>query len=80
MRLKGSKTKDASCFELKGGYKKPCKACAEIFCMGICADQVKYREEYIKKCDKIRQQIKQQRRGERDRKGTSSERRKKDIS
>ena len=45
--------------------KKPCKACAEIFCMGICADQVKYREEYLKVCDRIRQQIKQQRRGER---------------
>lgn len=44
--------------------KKPCKACAEIFCMGICADQVKYREEYIKVCDKIRQQTKS-RRGER---------------
>lgn len=43
----------------------PCRACAEIFCMGICADRVKYREEYLKVCDRIRQQIKQRRRGER---------------
>lgn len=42
----------------------PCKACAEMFCMGVCTDQVKYREEYLKVCDRIRQQIKQQRRGE----------------
>ena len=45
--------------------KNPCKACAEISCMGTCADWVKYREEYLKVCDRIRQQIKQQRRGER---------------
>lgn len=31
----------------------PCKACAEIICMGICADRVKY-NEYL---DGIRQQI-----------------------
>lgn len=24
----------------------PCKACAEVICMGICADQVQYKQEY----------------------------------
>ena len=23
----------------------PCKACAEVICMGICADQVQYKQE-----------------------------------
>ena len=55
----------------------PCKACAEPVCMGICKDKVRYRE-YL---DRIRWQIIElNRRGERDRKRTSSERRKKDIS
>ena len=31
----------------------PCKACAEIICIGICADRVKY-NEYL---DGIRQQL-----------------------
>lgn len=31
----------------------PCKACAELNCMGICADRVKY-NEYL---DVIRQQL-----------------------
>lgn len=31
----------------------PCKACAEITCMGICADRVNY-NEYL---DGIRQQL-----------------------
>lgn len=35
----------------------PCKACAEIFCMGICADQVQYKQEYQEMTDRIRQQI-----------------------
>lgn len=26
----------------------PCKACAELFCMGICADRVCYNREYQK--------------------------------
>lgn len=42
--------------------KKPCKACAEIFCMGVCEDKVRYRK-YL---DSIRQQIIElNRRGER---------------
>lgn len=46
--------------------KKPCKACAEIFCMGICADRVCYNREYQKMTDRIRQQIiNRNRRGER---------------
>lgn len=57
--------------------RNPCKACAEPICMGICKDKVRY-QEYL---DRIRQQIIElSRRGERDRKRTSSERRKKDIS
>ena len=24
----------------------PCKACAELICMGICADRVQYKQEY----------------------------------
>lgn len=40
----------------------PCKACAEIICMGICTDRVNY-NEYL---DGIRQQIiNRNRRGER---------------
>ena len=35
----------------------PCKACAEITCMGICADQVQYKQEYQEMADRIRQQI-----------------------
>ena len=35
----------------------PCKACAEIICMGICADQVQYKQEYQEMTDRIRQQI-----------------------
>ena len=31
----------------------PCEACAEIICMGICADRVKY-NDYL---DEIRQQL-----------------------
>ena len=44
----------------------PCKACAEITCMGICADQVQYKQEYQEMTDRIRQQIiNRNRRGER---------------
>lgn len=44
----------------------PCKACAEIICMGICADQVQYKQEYQEMADRIRQQIiNRNRRGER---------------
>ena len=44
----------------------PCKACAEITCMGICADQVQYKQEYQEMADRIRQQIiNRNRRGER---------------
>ena len=44
----------------------PCKACAEINCMGICADQVQYKQEYQEMTDRIRQQIiNRNRRGER---------------
>ena len=35
----------------------PCKACAEIICMGICADRVQYKQEYQEMTDQIRQQI-----------------------
>ena len=35
----------------------PCKACAEIICMGICADWVQYKQEYQEMTDRIRQQI-----------------------
>ena len=35
----------------------PCEACAEIICMGICADQVQYKQEYQEMTDRIRQQI-----------------------
>lgn len=35
----------------------PCKACAEITCMGICADRVQYKQEYQEMTDRIRQQI-----------------------
>ena len=35
----------------------PCKACAEIICMGICADRVQYKQEYQEMTDRIRQQI-----------------------
>ena len=35
----------------------PCKACAEIICMGICADRVLYKQEYKEMTDRIRQQI-----------------------
>ena len=35
----------------------PCKACAEIICMGICADRVLYKQEYQEMTDRIRQQI-----------------------
>ena len=30
----------------------PCKACAEITCMGICADQVQSKQEYQEMADK----------------------------
>ena len=30
----------------------PCKACAEITCMGICADQVQYKQEYQEMTDR----------------------------
>ena len=44
----------------------PCKACAEITCMGICADQVQYKQEYQVMAERIRQQIiNRYRRGER---------------
>jgi len=44
----------------------PCKACAEIICMGICADRVLYKQEYQEMADRIRQQIiNRNRRGER---------------
>ena len=39
----------------------PCKACAEITCMGICADQVQYKQEYQEMADRISRN----RRGER---------------
>lgn len=39
----------------------PCKACAEINCMGICADRVKYndyldgiRQQLIELCERVR--------------------------
>ena len=35
----------------------PCEACAEIICMGICADRVQYKQEYQEMTDRIRQQI-----------------------
>lgn len=35
----------------------PCKACAEIICMGICADRVRYKQEYQEMTDRIRRQI-----------------------
>lgn len=42
------------------------KACAEIICMGICADQVQSKQEYQEMADRIRQQIiNRNRRGER---------------
>ena len=31
----------------------PCEACAEIICMGICADRVKYKQEYQEMTDRI---------------------------
>ena len=37
--------------------KNPCKACAEIFCMGVCADRVQHKQEYQEMTDRIRQQI-----------------------
>lgn len=44
----------------------PCKACAEIICMGICADRAQYKQEYQEMADRIRQQIiNRNRRGER---------------
>lgn len=44
----------------------PCKACAELNCMGICADRVQYKQEYKEMTDRIRQQIiNRNRRGER---------------
>lgn len=33
----------------------PCKACAEIICMGICADRAHYKQEYQEMTDRIRQ-------------------------
>lgn len=43
-----------------------CKACAELNCMGICADRVHYKQEYKEMTDRIRQQIiNRNRRGER---------------
>lgn len=49
----------------------PCKACAELFCMGICADRVCYNREYQKMADRIRQQIiKRNRRGDRNDRAT----------
>lgn len=43
-----------------------CKACAEIICMGICADRAQYKQEYQEMADRIRQQIiNRNRRGER---------------
>lgn len=35
----------------------PCKACAEIICMGICADRAHYKQEYREMTDRIRQQL-----------------------
>lgn len=35
----------------------PCKACAEIICMGICVDRAQYKQEYQEMADRIRQQI-----------------------
>lgn len=39
----------------------PCEACAEIICMGICADRVKYndyldgiRQQLIELCERVR--------------------------
>lgn len=44
----------------------PCKACAEIICMGICADRAHYKQECHEMTDRIRQQIiNHNRRGER---------------
>lgn len=34
-----------------------CKACAELNCMGICADRVQYKQEYKEMTDRVRQQI-----------------------
>ena len=35
----------------------PCKACAEVICMGICANRVQYKQEYQEMTERIRQQI-----------------------
>lgn len=35
----------------------PCKACAELNCMGICADRTHYKQEYQEMTDRIRRQI-----------------------
>ena len=44
----------------------PCKACAEIICIGICTDRAQYKQEYQEMTDRIRQQIiNRNRRGER---------------
>lgn len=44
----------------------PCKAYAELNCMGICADKVRQKEKYYEMTDRIRQQIiNRNRRGER---------------
>lgn len=44
----------------------PCKACAELNCIGICADQAQYKQWYQEMTDRIRQQIiNRNRRGER---------------
>lgn len=49
----------------------PCKACAEINCMGICVDRAQYKQEYQEMTDRIRQQIiNRNRRGERGQKRT----------
>lgn len=46
--------------------RNPRKACAELNCMGICADRVQYKQEYQEMTDRIRQQIiNRNRRGER---------------
>ena len=35
----------------------PCKAYAEIICIGICTDRAQYKQEYQEMTDRIRQQI-----------------------
>lgn len=50
--------------------RNPCKACAEINCMGLCWKRIEYLEWYQEYCDRIRKQIKDASRRRHDRKRT----------